>query len=355
MGRRTEHRVLQSVGMALVLVVNGCAALQAGRYKTATTVLILPEEYNTPDGMTLDSDGNILLSVNNANDQTYPAKILKISPSNEVSELVTLPPHPETGKVFPLGIVQGSDGNIYVSDNQEFVTPEHKSRVLRIVMDNGKPVACETVVDGLVAANGIDCRGDYLYVAETKLDPTAYPLPSGVYRFKLSDLSGRRPIKVRPDGRDEHLVTTLYTKNRDWQVGANGLVVDDEGNLYVCNFGDAQIIKVMLDESGNRTSQKVIAEGSGMESCDGMKIDPRTGDLYVADLVGNAVHKINPQTGKVTTIAKNGITDGTDGELDRPSEPQLRGGKLYVANIDLPLAGNAFDKPYTVTVIELDD
>mgnify|MGYP000179698565 CR=1 FL=1 len=73
----------------------------------------------------------------------------------------------------------------------------------------------------------------------------------------------------------------------------------------------------------------------------------------MADFLGNAIHRIDTLSGKVTTIAKNDITDGTGGKLDRPSEVCVRGDKLYIANIDLPLADNKFDKPHTISVIDL--
>jgi sugar lactone lactonase YvrE len=92
-----------------------------------------------------------------------------------------------------------------------------------------------------------------------------------------------------------------------------------------------------------------------MLSTDGLSIDRRTGDIYIADFLGNALHKVDPKTGKVTTIARNGNTDGSGGALDRPSEPCVRGNKVYVANIDLPLAGNATDKPHTISVVTLHD
>ena len=60
-----------------------------------------------------------------------------------------------------------------------------------------------------------------------------------------------------------------------------------------------------------------------------------------------------PKTGKVKVIAQNGLTDGSNGELDKCSEVCLRGSRIYVANIDLNLDGNTFDKPYTISVIDL--
>ena len=91
-----------------------------------------------------------------------------------------------------------------------------------------------------------------------------------------------------------------------------------------------------------------------MKSADGLKVDPKTGLVYIADFLGNAVHCVDPKTGKITVIAKNGLTDGSNGALDKCSEVCLRGNRLYVANIDLSLDGNTYDKPHTISVIELD-
>ena len=55
----------------------------------------------------------------------------------------------------------------------------------------------------------------------------------------------------------------------------------------------------------------------------------------------------------MTTIAKNGETDGKDGELDRPSEPCVRGNSVYVANIDLTYGPNTSDDVHTISVFEL--
>jgi len=91
-----------------------------------------------------------------------------------------------------------------------------------------------------------------------------------------------------------------------------------------------------------------------MKSTDGMKIDPATGNIYVADFVGNAVHKVCPITGKVTTVWQNkDNSGGIGGLLDRPSEVCIRGNKIYVANIDLALTGNEYDEPHTISVIKL--
>ncbi|HLB72527.1 MAG TPA: hypothetical protein VJJ98_00770, partial [Sedimentisphaerales bacterium] len=134
----------------------------------------------------------------------------------------------------------------------------------------------------------------------------------------------------------------------------NGMGFDAEGNLYVCNFGDAGLLRFTLDQNGKVTSHKVVAQGQGMKSTDGLKIHPRTGEIYIADFIDNAVHKVCPKTGRVTTIWRNeDNSGGIGGLLDRPSEVCLRGNKIYISNIDLGIKGNKYDKPHTVSVIEL--
>ena len=327
----------------------------AAALKKPKIAVNLPEKYNTPDGMVVDAKGNIILSCPNFSDDKFPAKMLLIDKDDKVTELITLPIHPETKKpVGALGVDIGSDGNLYVADNQAFGTEEHKSRLIRIVMKDGKAVKCEVVATGFIMSNAIACRGDFVYVTETKLDTKVTPLPSGVYRFKLSELKADAPVKLIPGGKDPHLILTITTKNKDWQIGANGMAFDKKGDLYVCNFGDAKLHKFSLDKDGKVTASKVVAEGQGMLSCDGMKVCPTTGDIFIADFLGNAVHKVDPATGKVTTIAKNGNTDGADGSLDRCSEVCVRGKKIYVANIDLTLGENKYDKPHTISVIDME-
>jgi len=326
--------------------------------KKPSLAVQLPKEHNTPDGMVTDAQNNILLSCPNFNDPTYPAFIMKITPDDELEEFYELPVHPETKRACPLGIDIGSDGNLYIADSQALGGDEnYKSRLLRLVIEDGKPVRCESVVEGFVFSNAVACFGDAVYVTETKLEPEPGegPMGSGVYKFQMSELDAAQPIKLQQGGQDPHLLVKISTKNEQWKVGANGLGFSADGTMYIGNFGDAQLIEVELAEDGSVASQKVAAEGDPIKSTDGLKVDQKTGLVYIADFLANAVHCVDPKSGKVTVLAQNGLTDGKDGALDKCSEVGLRAGKVYVSNIDLDMDGNTFDEPYTISVIDLNE
>ncbi|MCX6909440.1 MAG: SMP-30/gluconolactonase/LRE family protein, partial [Verrucomicrobia bacterium] len=311
----------------------------------------LPEKYNSPDGMTIGKDGCIYLSMNNVVLQQHPAKILRITPADKLQDVITLPPHPDTKLASPLGVAFGVDGHLYVADCQAFCTKEPaKSRLLRVNMKDGKAAGCDVVAVGLNMANGVAAKGDCIYVCDTTLNKET-PMASGVYRFKLSELDAAKPVAVTGLN-DPHLVVKLSTQNKDHPVGANGLDFDAVGNMYVCNFGDCEVIKVAFDESGKVKSQQVLAKDQGMLSADGLHCDA-AGNVWVADFLGNAVVRIDSKSGAVAIVAKNGESDGADGSLHAPSECIVRGNKLYISNINLTYGPHKSSKLYTISVIDL--
>ena len=350
--------------LTFVIISGGCkkTAPTVAALKTPTIAVNLPEKYNTPDGMVVDADNNILLNVPNFNNDEFPAVVLKIDESDQISEVAVLPKHPVTGKCAPLGIAIDAAGNLYVADNQGFLgRTDNQSRLIRVNMKDGKPAGDETLVTGIMQANAVSCTQDSVFVTDTNMATVDGKTISGVWRFKYEEFAGT-PVIVTPydaskDQQDPHLVTTFETEDENWWggVGANGLAFAADGTMYVCNFGEASVVEIKLDDAGKVISQRTLAKGDGLKSTDGMKIHPVTGDIYIADFIGNAVHKIDPKTGKVTTIAQNeNNSGGAGGKLDKPSEVCIRGNKIYVANIDLTLDGNEHDAPHTISVIKMD-
>ncbi|MCF7849102.1 MAG: SMP-30/gluconolactonase/LRE family protein [Kiritimatiellales bacterium] len=336
-----------------------CDGCGTGCLLIPTKKFLLPDAANSPDGMTIGADGYIYLAINNVGDQSYPAKIARISPDDKISFFCDLPAHPKTKLVSPLGVAFGSDGNLYVADNQTFIkdAPPLSSRLLRVNIKDGKAVKTEVVLTGMTMANGVSSYGDYIVVNDTAID-TAYPQKSGTYRFTVDELKKgmkkdgkKRPLRVKGLN-DPHLIVKLETQNKELQVGANGVGFDSKGNMYVCNFGDAEVWKVTFNDDGSVKEQTVLAQGQGMESCDGLQIDADD-NIWVADFLGNAIAKICPETGTVKIVSKNEPGDGADGGFDAPSECIRRGNKVYVSNIDLTFGPNTSDDIHTISVIEL--
>jgi hypothetical protein len=92
-----------------------------------------------------------------------------------------------------------------------------------------------------------------------------------------------------------------------------------------------------------------------MTCVDGIFCDLKTDEIYVADSEKNAIHIVTPQ-GDLKTLWMNDDSDGSDGLLDQPCEPLIRGNELIIANFDMPFPGlinSVYDKYHTLSVIKL--
>jgi len=351
--------------VAGLMLASGCAPHM---HKKPTLLVTLPDHCNTPDGATLAPNGDIILSCPNFNnnllpkDQQAPAIMMRITPDNKIHDFYKFAAkdlHPDTKKVGPMGCDFGPDGNLYVADNHFFSDKAHKSRLLRINIKNGKPTGCDVVVEGFVVSNAVIWRGDTIYVSETILDAKPRPMPSGIYAFKLSELKGPKPVKLKPwtkDAPDPHLVATIHSSGKIG-FGADGLTFDSKGNLYCGIFEDGVVQKITFDKAGKVASNAPWAQGAHMKCCDGIFCDLRDDKIYVADMILNAAQVVSPEA-KVATVASNGDTDGTGGLIDQPCEVIVRGNELIVVNMDMPFEGvvnKKFDKPWTLSVIQLDE
>lgn len=319
-------------------------------------LLALPDSYcNTPDAMCLLPDGNVLLSVPNFNDPSQPPVLMKITPDNRAELFLELPNNPATGKPFgPMGICLAPNGDLFLADNQR--DHPRKSRVCRIRMKNGLPVEIGPAIEGFNIANAVLCHNGYLFVTDTQIDASRYPSLSGVFRFPLNQLDEAVIVLAEELLHDPHLVAVIETYDKTLPLGADGLCVDDAGNLYVGNVYDGTVHRMRFGPDGQVIANEIFARSEQMKSADGLFYDAKRKVIYVADPRANAVHRVYLD-GRVETLAQNGDTDGRDGSLDMPVEVLVRGDELIISNMDWPMTGcinSTFDPPATLSVISLD-
>jgi pimeloyl-ACP methyl ester carboxylesterase/sugar lactone lactonase YvrE len=311
----------------------------------------LPDTCNTPDAMAVLSDGRLILSVPNFTDPTSPGVLMQISPDDTVSLFCMLPLHPETGRVYPMGVRQAPSGDLYVADCQCMDETANNARLLRVRVVDGKPGAVEVVALGLNVANGVAIRDGFVYVTDSARGTADDgKVISTVYRFRLDEQNA----KIQSEPNDPHLLATLKTASKEIPVGADGIDFDDQGNLYVANCGDGLIEKIVLDAAGKVVRQDVLTARGAMKSADGIFFDRQTRRIYVADILANAIRAVTLE-GRVELVAQNGDSDGSAGLLDGPSEVVARGRELVAANFDRVFPGSINqkpDRPYTLTVIK---
>ncbi len=321
--------------------------------------LKLPDSCNTPDGLALDSSGDIYLSMPNFNDPTATARIYKITQADTMLHpFVDLPVRPDTKHAGPMDLAFSPDSNLYINDNQyELYDKNYKSRVLKVTIQHGKPVKVETVVDGLRLANGMVWVDKDLYVTDSQWDTPQDTTKSAIFHFTLAELNSGKPVRLQPGYADNHILDTFTTHVGPDKIdnGVDGIDYDSRGNLITGIFGDGTVYKLILNPPGKLAKREVFVPQGLIPCVDGLVIDRMNDNIYIADAKSNAIRKVSSD-GLVSTVWKNPDTDGKSGLLDQPAEVLLRAENLIVANFDKPMKGfvnKKFDKLHTLSVIDL--
>jgi sugar lactone lactonase YvrE len=379
-------QIISALTIAVLLSLYSCSSKQQQRgtktlgdssdkgiTNTSNLFIKLPEAYNTPDGLAIAKDGNMILSVPNFNNQhlldsgmiQVPSKpfMAIIGTDNKIAHWYDFKQqdmHPETGYVGPMDCDFGPDGNLYVADMQVFYNKNHKSRIIRINVVNGKPTSMDVVVEGFIASNGMYWKEDNLFVTESVLEASGKSLVSGVYAFSLNELQADTPVQLTPYKKgkgDDHLVATFQSDNH-MGFGADGITFDDKGYMYTTVIEKGQIFRSEIDNNNKAIATKLFARSPNMKGPDGLIFSKEHNSFYVADFLNNAVHSID-RDGRVTTLQINEDTNGADGKLDQPAEVLIRGNELIIVNMDMAWAtpglsvNTAVDLEHNLAVIRL--
>lgn len=294
----------------------------------------LGETCTTPDGLALDKKGNLYLSVLNPTSfEKNGAKILTFDKNDKpVTWFDQLPLHPITKRVHPMGMEFGPDGNLYLMDNQYFAYKDDYSRLIRVVVKDGKPKYAEVLAEGFNFGEAVRWSKNRIYITDALFEDKR---KSGIYSFSLDQLN-KKNIVLDASNKKDYLIATFtlkpeVTKNT---IGIDGIAFDKKGNLYAGNFGDGVITKIEFYSDGKVKSQKVVFDSDTLKCCDGFFYDKKRNSIFIANYDNNSVHQLNLDTNTISLIWENENNDGADGQLDNPCETIIYKGKLLVVNYD---------------------
>ena len=286
--------------------------------------------FRMPWDIAADSEGNIYVADGGDN------SIRKISTSGTVSIVAGGggPPSgwgPGTQFYNPQGIAVDENNNIYVADTD-------RNRIRKIT-------GAGTVVT--IAGNGangsLDGAGQGAYFFQPVSMVT--DKQGNIY---LTEYGNHLIRKITPAG----IVSTVAggtTGGYNDGTGTDarfriprGITIDDDGNLYVADFGNNRIRKitpagVVTTIAGHQNGGSFDGQGTaaGLGHPFGITRD-KQGNLFVTQYSTNKVRKISP-SGWVSTVAGTGAEGSTDGPGRQSTFKGLVGiaidkfGNLYVA------------------------
>lgn len=357
---KNQNILIMSVSLlaiAVIFLMTGCEPENKISQSIEPQLFIsLPQTCDTPDGMTMAPDGSILLACPNFNNDKNIGVIMKIGKDNNAELFYVIPPVGSSTHARPMGLDFGPDGNLYVADNQYFADKNYKSRLLRIVIEDGKPIRTEVAIDGFKFCNAVLWKGDNIFASDTFFDDPEKPGLSGIYQINIKDMQNG-PLALKPNATDKRLIATFTTapNHRSDPAGADGMTIDSQGNLYAGIFGDGAMYKITFNEDGSVKSNEQFVRDIELTCVDGIFYDAKRNVIFVTDSENNAVHMVTTD-GKRTVLWENDDTDGSNGLLDQPCEAIVRGDDLIIANFDMPFPGlknTRHDEPHTLSVIKL--
>lgn len=340
---------LMSGGAALaaVVLVSGCTTCPMRKMSGEKPVTFVKEtmqvkptlfanlgdSFSVPDGLAINPvTGRVVLASPNYIDfEKHGAKIVELNKNGKVvATFDKLSLEKDTGKVHPMGIAFGPDGNLYIADNQGFNAPD-KSRILRLNYKNGKPTTCEVLVTGLGVSNAVRWNGDVLYLSDSIIpNMGTNGNMSGIYRFSLDELNTGKPFVANNE--TQLMLTSVGEANG---FGIDGMDFDKDGSLYFGHFSGGQFFKTTFKKDGSVKKTVQLFSSPAFECCDGINYDEETERIYLTNSAMNSVWVFDLNANTMQRLWENVDSDGADGSVDQPCEPLVFGDTLLVVNFDM--------------------
>jgi sugar lactone lactonase YvrE len=328
-------RKVDSTGVIITIAGNGRQGY-AGDGQKATAA-----EFNLPDGIAVDSVGNLFVADSGNN------RVRKIAPNGTTSTVAGnggqgysgdggLAVNAELDE--PVAVAVDGDGNLYILDRGNMrIRKVDPTGVISTFAGNGNSgysgdggTATNATFDFLVDM-AMDTSGD-LYVADNGDHVVREINSNGV----VSTLAGS--CCSAGDGEAATLATLNYPV---------ATVLDASGNLFIADFYEAKVRKVgpaglISTVAGNGvpgySGDGGPAGAAKLNGPSGLAVDS-SGDLYIADSTNNVIRRVDT-SGVITTVAGSGKR-GYAGDGGRAIDAELNGpqgiavdalGDLYIAD-----------------------
>jgi DNA-binding beta-propeller fold protein YncE len=260
----------------------GGSHLAAGQVET---ILALPAG-SSPEGVALDSRGNIFVGQRPSPDGAATSEILRIIPDGTVSVFATLNVAAQPQAPGLLGLAVDPRGNVYAAV-ASFNPSTHG--VWRISRDG-------TTIGRLRGSEQIQFPNALVFGPRSDL--------------YITDSAGGSIWRVGRDGIAhewvQHALLAPVDPNHPLlpPVGANGIAFSPPDRLYVANTQRGSIAQIIVEWDGSPGPLTIVAEGISLLTIDGIAVDVR-GDIH-AVVAGFAVLgtyplvRVEPHTGTIT-------------------------------------------------------
>jgi sugar lactone lactonase YvrE len=270
-----------------------------------------------PEGIALDPAGNLYAASFPAFQpvRTPSANICVVNSGGVLVSKFAVPPG--TGGVTNLLGELFSGGSLYVVDFANGAAPN--GRFLRI---DPATHAITTLATGFAAANAIAEDEDG--------------------NFFISDSFLGTITKVAHDGSSQQVWKrdVLLTTQGFPPFGANGVAFDrTQEYLYVANTGDSRVLRIPVLDDGSAGPVEIFADGAAIDAtqhttealhgADGIMFDV-AGNLYVCANQANEVQVLSRDAKLVARYNGAGAN-----ALDFPASLVFKGRQLYVTNLSL--------------------
>lgn len=334
----TIRKIALSSG--LVTTIAGTASVEGSKDGTGATAL-----FSRPVGIAINGDGNLYVT----EELSHTIRRIALN-TDEVSTTAgtagMLGSTDGTGASarfnLPLGIAVESTGNLYVADYLN-----HTIRKVTLSTGAVSTIAGTAPTKGGVDGTGASARfhnpcdlatdaSGNLYVAECSNHTIRRIIPS---TGEVTTIVGRTAMNGSIDGVGGDARFT----------GPFSVAADGAGNLYIADYGNHTIRKVALNtqevttiagKAGVSGSTNDIGVFARFYGPNGVATDAG-GNLYVAEYLNHTIRRIVLSTGAVTTIAgtagASGSSDGVGAaaRFNGPATVLADGvGNLYVSDWD---------------------